>query len=48
VHPFLFKTSTDKITIDWEHSEFQWITPDELKYFDFVVFLDHALKAVLD
>lgn len=48
VHPFLFKTNTDEIKIDWEHTEFRWISPVELKNYDFVVFLDHALKAVLD
>jgi 8-oxo-dGTP pyrophosphatase MutT (NUDIX family) len=47
VHPFLFKTRTNNITIDWEHSEYRWIEPDELKDYDFVVFLDHALDAVL-
>ncbi len=47
VHPFLFKTTTDKITMDWEHTEYRWILPDQLDDFDFVVFLDHALKAVL-
>ena len=47
VHPFLFRSSTDKIAIDWEHTEFRWIKPEELGDFDFVVFLDQALKAVL-
>jgi 8-oxo-dGTP pyrophosphatase MutT (NUDIX family) len=47
VHPFLFKCRKDKIRIDWEHSEYRWISPDELKNYDFVVFLDHALAAVL-
>ena len=48
VHPFLFKTETAEITIDWEHTEYRWILPDELQDYDFVVFLDHALKAVID
>ncbi|WP_455391568.1 NUDIX domain-containing protein [[Eubacterium] cellulosolvens] len=48
VHPFLFRVQTDRITIDWEHTEYKWILPDELQDFDFVVFLDHALKAVID
>ena len=47
VHPFLFNSKTDKIAIDWEHTEYRWIAPEELKSFDFVVFLDHALVAVL-
>ena len=48
VHPYLFRTETDKIIIDWEHTEYCWISPDELKDFDFVVFLDHTLQAVID
>jgi 8-oxo-dGTP pyrophosphatase MutT (NUDIX family) len=47
VHPFLFKSNTDKIKIDWEHTEYRWIAPGELENYDFVVFLDHALAAVL-
>jgi 8-oxo-dGTP pyrophosphatase MutT (NUDIX family) len=47
VHPYLFKTRTMNITIDWEHTEYRWILPEELQNFDFVVFLDHALSAVL-
>jgi 8-oxo-dGTP pyrophosphatase MutT (NUDIX family) len=48
VHPYLYNTKTDKITIDWEHTEYRWIEPEKLKDYDFVVFLDHALEAVLD
>ncbi len=47
VHPFLYITKTDKINIDWEHSEYRWILPADLRNYDFVVFLDHALDAVL-
>jgi 8-oxo-dGTP pyrophosphatase MutT (NUDIX family) len=47
VHPFMFKSKTDKVTIDWEHTEYCWIAPEELPNFDFVIFLDHALDAVL-
>ena len=48
VHPYLFRCNTSDIKIDWEHSEFRWISPKDLNNFDFVIFLDHALKAVLD
>jgi 8-oxo-dGTP pyrophosphatase MutT (NUDIX family) len=47
VHPFLFKSNTSDIKIDWEHTEYRWIAPGELGEFNFVVFLDHALAAVL-
>jgi 8-oxo-dGTP pyrophosphatase MutT (NUDIX family) len=47
VHPFLFRINTDSISFDWEHTEYRWISPGELKDYDFVVFLDHAMAAVL-
>jgi 8-oxo-dGTP pyrophosphatase MutT (NUDIX family) len=47
VHPFLYSIQTSKITIDWEHVKYRWIDPHELKDYDFVVFLDQALEAVL-
>lgn len=31
VHPFHFLLSTDEIKIDWEHTEYKWIVPDEIK-----------------
>jgi 8-oxo-dGTP pyrophosphatase MutT (NUDIX family) len=48
VHPFLFKCNTSDIKIDWEHTEYRWIAPGELQNYDFVVFLDRALAAVLN
>jgi len=31
VHPFLFETvAPDKIKLDWEHVQMQWVTPDML------------------
>lgn len=37
VHPFQFDiTDPDKIQIDWEHSEFKWIYPHEIKNHDCV------------
>lgn len=31
VHPFHFLLSTSEIKIDWEHSQFKWIKPEEIK-----------------
>jgi len=37
VYPFLFHIKDkDKIQIDWEHTEFRWIKPSELKKYDTV------------
>ena len=37
VYPFLFHIKErDKIQIDWEHTEFRWIKPSELKAYDTV------------
>ena len=33
VHPFLFKSNTLLINMDWEHEEYKWISPkDIIKY----------------
>jgi PncC family amidohydrolase len=48
VHPFLFHVLDPlKIMIDWEHTEFKWIKPGELKTFNTVPGLDRALNSVL-
>lgn len=31
VHPFLFETRVPNPRLDWEHSEYKWISPDELQ-----------------
>ena len=37
IFPFLFKTDNkSKIHIDWEHSEYRWITPTEIEKMDTV------------
>jgi len=37
VYPFLFHIKErDKIKIDWEHTEFRWIKPSDLKEYDTV------------
>lgn len=33
IHPFLFKTDTTDIHIDWEHTAHRWVSPDELAQF---------------
>jgi 8-oxo-dGTP pyrophosphatase MutT (NUDIX family) len=37
VFPFLFKIkSKEKIQIDWEHSNYEWIVPSDIKNYDTV------------
>jgi len=46
IYPFLFKTEKkDKINIDWEHTDYRWITPEDVEKFDTVPhFLDVVSK----
>ena len=41
--------SKDKpeIKLDWEHTEFEWIKPEEMKNYDTVVSLDKSLEKVI-
>ncbi|MDO8556756.1 MAG: NUDIX domain-containing protein [Nanoarchaeota archaeon] len=37
VYPVLIKLrKLPRVTIDWEHMEYRWIRPEEIKYFDHV------------
>jgi len=48
IHPFLFKISSPKkIKLDWEHTEYRWINPDELCDYDTVPYLCETLQTVL-
>ncbi len=48
VHPFLFDDLGVEVVLDWEHTEFRWIEPEELGSFDTVVSLKGTLDSVLD
>jgi predicted aconitase with swiveling domain len=47
IHIFLFEVDTDVVTIDWEHTGYRWILPDELNEYDTVSRLAIALGRVL-
>ncbi|MEW5759997.1 MAG: NUDIX pyrophosphatase [Candidatus Thermoplasmatota archaeon] len=48
VHTFLFETEKEpNISIDWEHTEYRWIQPDEIENYDTVPKLKEALMLVL-
>jgi predicted aconitase with swiveling domain/ADP-ribose pyrophosphatase YjhB (NUDIX family) len=36
IHPFLFAAPSDKVTIDWEHTEYKWVSLDETNDYDLV------------
>jgi ADP-ribose pyrophosphatase YjhB (NUDIX family) len=45
--PFLISVKSDKVKIDaMEHSEFRWITVDEITNFECVKGIEHDLRAV--
>ena len=48
IHPVLVELNKKpEIKLDWEHTEFKWINPKDLKNYDFVKDLDKTLKIVL-
>ena len=48
VFTFLFKTGKkDKINIDWEHSEYRWISPSEISKYDTVPHLKEVVSKLL-
>ncbi len=47
IHPFLFKTKTSKIRLNWENSEYKWIFPDEVSNFKSVPKLKEILCSLL-
>jgi 8-oxo-dGTP pyrophosphatase MutT (NUDIX family) len=47
VHPFLFRSNTLSIKIDWEHDEYKWIMPHDLDKYKTVPKLKDALEKLL-
>ena len=47
IFPFLFETKKDNIELNWENSEFKWITPKELKNYQTVPSLEKILVNLL-
>jgi len=48
VYPFLFHIRSKEIVrIDWEHEEYRWVTPSELKKFHTVPGLDNVVAQLL-
>jgi len=48
VYPFLFHiTSKDLVRIDWEHEEYRWVYPSEVRKLDTVPGLDEVVAQLL-
>ena len=47
IHPFLFAVKEFKIKLNWENSEFTWISPDEMPKYKTVPSLDKVLARLL-
>jgi len=47
IHPFLFEAKKPEIELDWEHIQFKWILPEEIKDYETVPKLKEAIESVL-
>ena len=48
VYPFLFHIeSKELVRVDWEHEEYRWVSPSEVKKFDTVPGLDEVVAQLL-
>jgi 8-oxo-dGTP pyrophosphatase MutT (NUDIX family) len=47
IFPFLFSVKEPKIKLNWENSEYKWITPSEMTNFQTVQSLEKVLASLL-
>ena len=47
IFPFLFSVKDPKIKLNWENSEYQWVSPSELVKFQTVPSLEKVLASLL-
>ena len=47
VHPYLFESKKPDIKLDWEHTDYKWIEPENISEYDTVPLLEEGLKKVL-
>ncbi len=47
VHPFLFRSNTDIVKIDWEHTEYEWINPSEMGKYDVLPKLKEVAESLI-
>lgn len=46
VHPFLFETQEQNVRLDWEHTEHEWVNPDNVRAYETVPRLKEAFERV--
>lgn len=47
IHPFLYATDSTEVRLDWEHSEFRWVRPEEVEGYDAVPGLYDVIRDLL-
>lgn len=47
IFPFLFKTDTPQVSLNWENSSYKWISPNEINQYRTVPKLDEVLLHLL-
>jgi predicted aconitase with swiveling domain/8-oxo-dGTP pyrophosphatase MutT (NUDIX family) len=47
IHPFLFQTKERAVTLDWEHTEYRWMTPDGMAGLKTVPGLEEVYRSLL-
>lgn len=47
IHPFLFTTNESEIKLNWENSEYRWISSNEISKYKIVPSLDKVLARLL-
>lgn len=49
IYPFLFSITKEvEVNIDWEHSEFRWISPKEIKNYNTVPHLKEIISKIFE
>ncbi|MCD6331545.1 MAG: NUDIX pyrophosphatase [Thermoplasmata archaeon] len=48
VHPFLFEAKRGDVKIDWEHTEYKWIYPEEIVKYETVPKLKDVIFNLLE
>lgn len=47
IHPFLFETQSPEVTIDWEHTEYRWIEPEDIDHGKTVPGFQLVLRSII-
>lgn len=47
IHPFLFRARDREVVLDWEHTEYRWVRPDDLAALRTVPGLERVYRSLL-